>query len=180
MKLRSTILGVSAIVALGVSTSVLACPEYLNQSMRKLASKEVINFCEAFAGKPILIVNTASNCGYTPQFEGLEALHKEYQSKGLVVIGFSSDSFFQEKNEEGDAAEVCYEKYDVSFPVMATSDVKGGDANPVFKGLGEAKGYPSWNFNKYVVDAEGNVVEHFGSNVGPDDQKLRSTLDAVL
>lgn len=163
-----------------LSASALACPDYLNTDMRKLSSKEVINFCESYAGKPMLIVNTASNCGYTPQFEGLEQLHREYQDKGLVVIGFSSDDFFQEEDDEGDVAEVCYEKYDVTFTMMATSAVRGSDVNPVFKGLGEAKGYPSWNFNKYVVDKEGNVIEHFSSNVGPDSDKLRRTIDSVL
>ncbi len=167
-------------VLLFASATVSACPEYLNHSMRKLASKETINFCEAYEGKPMLIVNTASNCGYTPQFEGLEALHKAYADKGLVVIGFSSDDFFQEENDEGDAAKVCFEKYDVSFPVIATSAVRGSDVNPVFKGLGDAKGYPSWNFNKYVVDAQGNVVEHFGSKVSPESTDLLKAIDAVL
>ncbi|MCH1492164.1 MAG: glutathione peroxidase [Luminiphilus sp.] len=171
---------ISALVFALASTSALACPDYLNNEMRRLSSKETINFCEDYAGKAMLIVNTASNCGYTPQFDGLEALHREYQDKGLVVIGFSSDDFFQEENDEGDVATVCYEKYDVSFPMMATSGVRGKDANPVFRGLGEAKGYPTWNFNKYVVDTEGNVVEHFGSNVGPDSQKLRGTINAAL
>lgn len=174
--------GVSLGLIVGLlSTSALAtCPDFLNQSMRKLGSKETINFCEAYNGKPLLIVNTASNCGYTPQFEGLEALHKEYAAKGLVVIGFSSDDFFQEENDEKDAAAVCFEKYDVTFPVMATSEVRGKGANPVFKALGEAKGYPSWNFNKYVVDGSGNVVEHFSSNVGPESDKLRRAIDGVL
>lgn len=156
------------------------CPDYLDHTMRKLSSKETINFCKAYAGKPLLVVNTASNCGYTPQFEGLEALHQEYKDKGLVVIGFSSDDFFQEEDDERDVAEVCFEKYDVSFPMMATSAVRGDDANPVFRGLGEAKGYPSWNFNKYIVDKNGNVVEHFNSNVGPESDKLRHVLDSVL
>jgi glutathione peroxidase len=128
----------------------------------------------------MLIVNTASNCGYTPQFDGLEKLHQDYKDKGLVVIGFSSDAFFQEENDEGDVAKVCYEKYDVSFPMMATSQVRGDDANPVFKALGDAKGQPTWNFNKYLVDAEGNVLEHFSSNVAPDSAELRGAIDAVL
>ena len=172
--------GLGVLGGLMATTAMATCPDYLNQSMRKLGSKETINFCEAYAGKPMLIVNTASNCGYTPQFAGLEALHKEYAAKGLVVIGFSSDDFFQEENDEQDAAAVCFEKYDVTFPVMATSEVRGNGANPVFKGLGEAKGYPSWNFNKYVVDGNGNVVEHFSSNVGPESAKLRGTIDSVL
>jgi len=97
-----------------------------------------------------------------------------------VVLGFSSDDFFQEENDEQDAAAVCYDKYEVTFPVMATSGVKGADANPVYKGLGEAKGYPSWNFNKYVVDGSGEVVEHFGSRVSPDSQELRDAINALL
>ena len=170
----------TVLFAAAFSLAANACPDYLNNEMRKLSSNETVNFCDAYAGKAMLIVNTASNCGYTPQFDGLEALHREYGDKGLVVIGFSSDDFFQEENDEGDVAAVCYEKYDVSFPMMATSEVRGKGANPVFRGLGEAKGYPTWNFNKYVVDTQGNVVEHFGSNVGPDSQKLRGSLDAAL
>lgn len=164
-----------------VSGSAFAdCPDYLNNSMRKLHSKESVNFCEAYFGKPMLIVNTASNCGYTPQFEGLEALHREYQDKGLVVIGFSSDAFFQEENDEADVAEVCYEKYDVTFPMIATSPVRGDKANPVFKALGEAKGQPTWNFNKYLVNAEGEILQHFSSNVGPESSELRAAIDALL
>lgn len=162
------------------AASVAGCPAFLNTEMRKLESKERINFCDTYAGKPMLIVNTASNCGYTPQFEGLEALHQQYKDRGLVVIGFSSDSFFQEENDESDVAEVCYEKYDVSFPMMATSPVRGDKANPVFKALGEAKGQPTWNFNKYLVSAEGEVLEHFSSNVDPNSSKLRAAIDAVL
>ena len=161
-------------------TASASCPDFLNHSMRQLASTDTIQFCEAYEGKALLIVNTASYCGYTRQFEGLEQVHREYADQGLVVLGFSSDDFFQEENDEGDVAAVCYEKYDVSFPMMATSGVRGKDANPVFRGLGEAAGYPSWNFNKYVVDTQGNVVEHFGSNVGPDSQKLRGSIDAAL
>jgi glutathione peroxidase len=161
------------------STVQAACPDFLNTEMRKLSSKERVNFCEAYAGKPLLIVNTASNCGYTKQFDGLEDLYQEYQDRGLVVIGFSSDDFFQEENDEGDVAAVCYEKYNVSFPMIATSAVRGSDVNPVFKGLGEAKGYPKWNFYKYLVSPEGEVIERFSSNVAPSDAKLRTQLDAV-
>jgi len=161
------------------STVQAACPDFLNTEMRKLSSKERVNFCEAYAGKPLLIVNTASNCGYTKQFDGLENLYQEYQDRGLVVIGFSSDDFFQEENDEGDVAAVCYEKYNVSFPMIATSAVRGSDVNPVFKGLGEAKGYPKWNFYKYLVSPEGEVIQRFSSNVAPSDANLRAQLDAV-
>jgi len=167
------------LIGLAASATAQACPDYLNTEMRKLSSKETINFCDSYAGKPMLIVNTASNCGYTPQFTGLEQLHQNYKDQGLVVVGFSSDDFFQEENDEADAATVCFEKYDVSFPVMATSSVRGRNANPVFKGLGEAQGYPKWNFNKYVVSAEGEVVAHFGSRVGPSSPELLTLIDEV-
>ncbi len=157
-----------------------ACPDFLNHSMRQLASTESIQFCDAYEGKALLIVNTASYCGYTPQFESLERVHREYAASGLVVIGFSSDDFFQEDNDEGDAAEICFEKYEVSFPVMATSAVRGGDANPVFQGLGSAAGFPSWNFNKYVVSGEGEVVGRFSSGVKPDSEELRTAIQAAL
>ena len=167
-------------LASGVSLSTLACPDFLNTEMRKLASTEVINFCEAYGDKPLLIVNTASNCGYTHQLAGLEQVHQRYQSDGLVVLGFSSDDFFQEEDNEEDAAEVCFDKYEVTFPVMATSSVKGDSANPVFKGLGELKGYPRWNFSKYVLNADGEVVAKFHSDVTPNSPKLRATLASVL
>ena len=171
-----------AIFVFGFALSITvqaACPDFLNTEMRKLSSKERVNFCEAYEGKPLLIVNTASNCGYTKQFDGLEALYQEYRDRGLVVIGFPSDDFFQEENDEGDVASVCYEKYKVSFPMIATSAVRGRDVNPVFKGLGEAKGYPRWNFYKYLVSPEGEVIERFSSNVAPDNKMLRAQLDAV-
>ena len=157
-----------------------SCPDFMNHSMRKLASTEQVQFCEAYEGRALLIVNTASYCGYTSQFEGLEKVHQTYADKGLVVLGFSSDDFFQEDNDEGDAAEVCFEKYHVTFPVIATSGVRGSDANPVFRGLGEAAGYPRWNFNKYLVSPAGEVVEHFSSGVRPDSEEMRAAIEAAL
>ena len=162
------------------SATTTACPDYLNTEMRKLGSKEVINFCEAYPDKPMLIVNTASNCGYTHQLSGLEQVHQLYRDQGLVVLGFSSDDFFQEEDNEEDAAEVCFGKYEVTFPVMATSSVRGKDANPVFKALGEAKGYPRWNFNKYLVDTDGEVLAKFRSDVSPDSPKIRKILSSIL
>ena len=161
-------------------TLLAACPDFLNHSMRQLGSTETIQFCDAYEGKALLIVNTASYCGYTPQFEGLEQLHQTYQSRGLAVLGFSSDDLFQEDNDEGDAAEVCFEKYSVSFPVMATSAVRGDDANPVFRGLGEAAGYPRWNFNKYLVSPSGDVLGHFGSGVKPGSEEMTAAIEGAL
>ena len=164
----------------GLAHAEVVCPDYLNIEMRKLGSTEVINFCEAYPNKPMLIVNTASNCGYTHQLSGLEQVHQLYRDQGLVVLGFFSDDFFQEEDNEEDAAEVCFGKYEVTFPVMATSSVRGKDANPVFRALGEAKGYPRWNFNKYVVDTDGEVLAKFRSDVSPDSPKIRKILSSIL
>jgi glutathione peroxidase len=157
-----------------------ACPDYLDHTLRRLHSKETVNLCESFAGQPMLIVNTASFCGFTPQFEGLEALHQQYAERGLVVVGFASDDFRQEARDEAEAANVCYKNYGVTFSMIAPTHVKGDDANPVFKQLNRATQAPNWNFNKYLIDADGAVVEHFGSSVRPDSAKLRDAIDGIL
>ena len=170
-----------AMLTLLVSVPALgACPDFLDHSMRKLHSKETINFCEAFADQPLLIVNTASHCGYTPQFKGLEELHNKYQDRGLVVIGFASDDFRQEARDEASAAEVCYVNYGVTFTMVAPSHVKGEKSNPVFQALNRQTKPPGWNFNKYLVDASGKVVQHFDSNTRPDNAALQQAIEEVL
>jgi len=164
----------------GSATAFAACPDYLNHSMRKLHSKEEVNFCQAFGNKPMLIVNTASHCGYTPQFKGLEALYNKYRDRGLVVVGFASDDFRQEARDEASAAEVCYVNYGVTFTMIAPSHVKGADANPVFQVLNSQSQAPGWNFNKYLLDASGNVVQHFGSNTQPDSKVLEDAIEKLL
>lgn len=156
------------------------CPAYLNQDFQKLHSKESVNICKAFAGKPLLIVNTASHCGFTPQFKGLEAVHQKYKDKGLVVIGFPSNDFNQEDKSEEKAAEMCYINYGVKFTMLAPTSVKGKDANPVFKELAKQTTAPSWNFNKYVVQPDGKVVEHFGSMATPDSKGMTNAIESVL
>lgn len=161
------------------SVSATECNDFTNQDVRKLRSKESINLCQ-FKDKPLLIVNTASNCGFTPQFEQLEALHKEYKEQGLVVLGFPSDSFFQEENDEKDTAEMCFINYGVTFNMMATSDVKGSDANPIFKHLADKTRSPSWNFNKYLVSKDRQTITHFGSRVKPQSDELKQAIEKVL
>jgi glutathione peroxidase len=178
--MKHLVLTLAALSTLYSQAVFASCPDFLNHSMRKLASTDTVQFCDAYEGKTLLIINTASYCGYTSQFEGLEQVHQTYEDKGLVVLGFSSDDFFQEDNDEGDAAEVCFEKYDVTFPVIATSAVRGSDANPVFRGLGEAAGYPRWNFNKYLVSPAGEVVQQFPSSVKPDSEEMRTAIEAAL
>ena len=171
---------IALVAILGSTSAVAACPDYLDHSMRKLHSKEDVNFCQAFGNKPMLIVNTASHCGYTPQFKGLEALYNKYREKGLVVVGFASDDFRQEARDEASAAEVCYVNYGVTFTMIAPSHVKGAEANPVFQALNSQSQPPGWNFNKYLVDSSGKVVQHFGSNTKPDSKVLEEAIESVL
>jgi glutathione peroxidase len=156
------------------------CAELFDTSMRKLHSKEHVDLCELTAGKPVLVVNTASHCGFTKQFKGLEALHRKYQERGLVVLGFSSDSFFQENNDESKAAEICYVNFGVTFTMLASTPVRGSKANSVFKALADQSRSPSWNFNKYLVNPNDNSVQHFGSRTSPEDPELVSAIESVL
>ena len=156
------------------------CPGFMDHEFRKLHSAKTVNLCEEFAGRPMLIVNNASHCGYTPQFKGLEALHQAYQDKGLVVVGVPSNDFRQAARNEEKAAEVCYTNYGVTFTMTQTVPVKGRDAHPLFAELARQAGEPRWNFNKYLVDADGKVVHHFDSRVTPDADELRRAIDRVL
>ena len=157
-----------------------SCPAYLNQTMRLLHSSDEVNLCQLTKDKTVLFVNTASNCGFTPQFKGLEALYKENKDKGLVVVGFPSDDFFQEEDDEKDTAKVCFVNYGVTFPMMETTSVRGDDANPVFAHLGEKTTAPKWNFYKYLVTNNGASVQHFNSRVSPDDEEFVQALNTAL
>jgi glutathione peroxidase len=156
------------------------CPVFLNQDFKKLRSEQSINLCEAYAGKPLLIVNTASHCGYTPQFKGLEALNQKYRARGLVVVGFPSDDFNQEAKDQAETADVCYINYGVTFTMLSPSVVTGRNANPVFKELARKSSGPGWNFNKYLVSADGKVVQHFDSDVKPDSAQLNQAIEQML
>lgn len=170
-----------SLILLATSLSAYAgCPEYLDNSMRKLHSKAEVNLCSAYAGQPMLLVNTASHCGYTPQFKGLEAVYQQYKDQGLVVVGFASDDFRQEDDDEAKAADICYVNYGVTFTMLAPSHVRGEAANPVFQELARQTSAPSWNFNKYLINANGEVVEHFGSSTKPESESLHSAIETVL
>lgn len=158
----------------------IACPAYLDHEVRKLRSTERLNLCREFAGKPMLIVNTASRCGFTPQFEGLEALHRQYSGRGLVVVGVPSDDFKQAAPDEETAAQVCFVNYGVTFTMLSQQKVRGPEAHPVFRELGRKAGEPTWNFNKYLVDRDGEVVERFDSRVEPMSDRLQQAVESVL
>jgi glutathione peroxidase len=157
------------------------CPAYLDHDFKKLHSVETVNICKAFPGRPLLIVNTASHCGYTPQFKGLETIYERYRERGLVVVGFPSDDFQQEARDEAETAQVCYINYGVTFTMLAPLPVKGPAANPVFRELIRQSGHePSWNFNKYLVSPQGKVTAYYDSEVTPDSQELADSVETLL
>lgn len=152
-----------------------SCPDLLNFEMQRLRSSEKVDFCQAFNGKLILAVNTASNCGYTPQFKGLEALYQKYKDRGLVVVGFPSNDFNQEFDNAEKTANVCYLNYGVTFPMMQKSGVKGATANAFFKQLASLSGQePQWNFHKFLISQDAGSVTAFASDITPEQ------LDSVI
>ena len=170
-------------ISLGFSISKknMDCPDYLNHDVRILDSKETENLCK-YKDKVILAVNVASRCGFTYQYESLQNLFKDYQEKGLVVLGFPSRDFmYQEYNDESDVKEFCSTNYGVSFPLYATSKVKGENANPFYKDLSEKSGLePSWNFTKYLISKDGKVTDVFSSKVEPNSAEVIGKLEALL
>lgn len=157
------------------------CPDLLKFMKRKLNSQETVNMCEAYQGKTVLFVNTASYCGFTPQFEGLEALYGNYKDKGLVVLGFPSHSFNQEDNSEGKTAELCELTYGVKFPMFEPIEVRGDDVDPLYRMLAKKSGTtPKWNFYKYLMDKNGNIVESYSSFTKPTDEDFIEKVEATL
>ncbi|SFI42803.1 glutathione peroxidase [Pseudomonas guineae] len=156
------------------------CPQLLQGELQKLRSQERIDLCATFAGKPLVVVNTASFCGFTPQFKGLEALYQRYKDQGLQVLGVPSDDFRQEADSSEETAKVCYVNYGVTFPMSETQRVSGANAVPLFKELAAQSQAPRWNFSKYVVDAQGKVVASFPSSVTPDDPALLAAVEQAI
>jgi glutathione peroxidase len=156
------------------------CPPLLDITVPRLQDEAPQHLCQ-YAGKVLLVVNTASYCGFTSQFEGLEALNAKYASRGLVVMGFPSNDFRQEDADAKKTAEVCFNTYGVKFPMFATGPVRGADAQPLFRQLAAATGkQPSWNFNKYLVGRDGKPIAHFGSTTGPTSGTLTAAIEKAL
>jgi len=154
----------------------------LDQDFRRLASDEVVNLAETYGGKVVLVVNTASKCGNTPQYEGLEKLYDEYGEQGLVVLGFPSNDFFgQEPGTEEEIQEFCRLTYGVKFPMFEKVTVKEGEAHPFFDDLAAAAGtYPTWNFHKYLVGRDGRLIAEFSPRTQPYDAALVSSIEGAL
>jgi glutathione peroxidase len=162
------------------SGQVSACAETLDFDKRRLAGDEVVKLCEAYQGKVVLIVNTASKCAYTDQYEGLERLYERYRDRGLVVIGFPSNDYGgQEPGTEKQIKTFCRLTYSVKFPMFEKTHAREDVADPLYRKLGELAGeYPRWNFHKYLLDREGRLVGSYRSSVTPE--KLAGRIESLL
>ncbi|WP_252273976.1 glutathione peroxidase [Pseudomonas subflava] len=158
------------------------CPPLLKGQgeLQQLRSKERIDLCQRFAGKPLLVVNTASRCGFTPQFKGLETVYQRYKGQGLEVLGVPSDDFKQEADDSQETAKVCFIDYGVTFVMSEPQAVSGDDAVPLFRELAEQSSAPRWNFYKYVVGRDGKVIASFSSLTKPDDEDLLAAIEKAL
>ncbi|HSV34159.1 MAG TPA: glutathione peroxidase [Ramlibacter sp.] len=156
------------------------CPAVLQHSFPRLQDEKSISLCQ-YTGKVLLVVNTASYCGFTPQYRGLEALHERLRERGLVVLGFPSNDFAQEKATNREIAEFCESTFGVKFPMFGKSSVRGADANPLFRDLAAKTGHsPTWNFHKYLIARDGTVLAHYGSMTSPSDKALVRAIEAQL
>lgn len=171
------------LLALGllVGTSAQAA-DLLDVSYRPLAGKGEVNLAKQYGGKVLLVVNTASKCGFTPQYEGLEALQRKYAARGFSVLGFPSNDFKgQEPGDETQIQEFCTLTYGVKFPMFQKVVVTGPQATPLYRSLATATGVsPGWNFHKYLIGRDGRVVAQFPSKVTPDDPKLVAAIEREL
>ena len=167
--------------AVPAATDAPACPPLLNKTFPRLQDEKPQSLCQ-YSGKVLLVVNTASYCGFTDQYKGLEALHAKYKDRGLVVLGFPSNDFGnQEPGTAKEIAEFCTNTYGVKFPMFAKSSVRGDNANPLFAELSKASGTrPKWNFYKYLVGRNGQVVDSYSSLTAPDDRDLVRDIEKAL
>ena len=158
----------------GFSNSANAnCDPLLEFETNKLHSNKTVDFCEKFNNKVLLVVNTASQCGFTPQFKQLESLYQKYKNQGLEIVGFPSNDFRQEHSSEEQTANVCFINFGVSFTMVAPSSVKGKNKNDFYKALLEKTGkQPNWNFNKYLISKDMKNIEYFRSATEPLNSPL--------
>ena len=161
--------------------SAAACPALLDHTFPALVDGKPVSLCQ-YAGKVILVVNTASYCGFTSQYDGLEKLYERLKDKGLVVLGFPSNDFGeQEPGSEKEIADFCRLTYGVQFPMLGKTTVRGRDANPFYVKLAEVTGSkPRWNFHKYLINRDGSKVVAYTSFTKPDDKDLLKKIDEFL
>jgi glutathione peroxidase len=172
----------TALLASTAPAGAADCPAALDFYQRPLLRDQPVRLCDEFRGRVVLIVNTASRCAYTPQYEGLEALYARYRDRGLVVVGFPSNDFGgQEPGTEKQIRDFCRLTYGVQFPMFAKTRVRGPDADPLYRHLADVSDdTPRWNFHKYLLDRQGRVVASFPGEVSPQDERLIAAIEALL
>ncbi len=189
MKRRPFLIGFGSCLTLAATATATAttpalaaagCPGLLQHTFPRLQDEKPQALCQ-YGGRVLLIVNTASYCGFTPQYKGLEELHARYKDRGLVVLGFPSNDFAQEKASNKEIAEFCENTFGVKFPMFGASSVRGAKANPLYQQLAARTGKaPSWNFHKYLISRDGLAVTHYGSTTTPSDRTLLAELERQL
>lgn len=157
------------------------CPTLLQESYPKLQDDTLQSLCQ-YSGQVILVVNTASYCGFTRQYDGLERLYERYKGQGFVVLGFPSNDFGQQEPDSNKKiADFCRNTYGIKFPMFAKSSVRGNDANALFKQLARLTGdAPSWNFHKYLINRDGRQVLSFGSQIAPESKTMTEAIEKML
>lgn len=181
MSARTPLLVLALLLSGTAQAAPEACPALLNQTQLRLQDEAPQSLCQ-YSGKVLLVVNTASYCGFTSQYDGLEKLYARLKARGLVVVGFPSNDFGeQEPGSNQEIAEFCRLTYGVQFPMFAKATVVGKNASPLYAQLARATGdAPQWNFHKYLIDRSGTRVLSFGSRVKPDDRELLARIDEFL
>ena len=161
-------------------SSAAACPALLNHKFDRLQDEKPQSLCQ-YAGKVVLVVNTASFCGFTSQYKGLEALHSKYKEQGLVVLGFPSNDFSQEGGSNKQIADFCESTFGVKFPMFTKTQVTGEAAAPLYKQLTAQTGQkPRWNFHKYLIGRDGKVIDQYSSMTSPESKTLVSAIEKSL
>ena len=156
------------------------CPALLNHTVERLQDEKPQSLCQ-YSGKVLLVVNTASFCGFTSQYKGLEALHAKYKDQGFAVLGFPSNDFSQETGSNKQIADFCENTFGVKFPMFTKTQVTGDGASPLYKQLiAESGQKPRWNFYKYLIGRDGKLVDSYGSVTGPDSKSLVSAIEKSL
>lgn len=153
------------------------CAKLLNEAFPRLQDDQPQSLCQ-YAGKVILVVNTASYCGFTRQYDGLERLYERYKNDGFVILGFPSNDFGQQEPESNKKiADFCRNTYGIKFPMFAKSNVRGSEANPLFQALTKQTGEaPGWNFHKYLIGRDGKTIQSFGSQITPESLTMTNAI----
>jgi glutathione peroxidase len=167
---------------LNAAVQAQQCSPLLDFEFQQLNDETQVNLCKVYQGQVIMIVNTASRCAYTDQYDSLEKLYKQYRNSGFVVLGFPSNDFGQqEPGSEAQIRDFCRLTYGVEFPMFEKTHAAQLNAHPLFHALGKAAGrYPGWNFHKYLIGRDGQLVRDFSSSIDPAQLQVRKVIEAEL